>query len=87
MEDVRACREQKPYDPVCSLITALAPKFLHALLKIERIPKGANVGDAEKWWRPNVGDAEKWWRPNSLATRTTNDDKQSIISKVMLRIW
>ena len=37
MEDVRACREQKPYDPVCSLIPALAPKFLHALLTLWRL--------------------------------------------------
>lgn len=75
MEDVRVSREQKPQDPVCSLITALAHKFLHALLKSERILKGADVGDAEKWWPSN-----------SLATRATNDDKQSIINKVMLRI-
>jgi hypothetical protein len=34
----------------------------------------------------DVGDAEKWWRANSLATRATNDDKQSIMSNVMLQI-
>jgi hypothetical protein len=75
MEDVMACRQQKPYDPDCSLITSLPHKFLHALLRSEIILKGADMGDAEKWWQAN-----------SLATRATDDDKQSIISKVTLRI-